>query len=246
MSSWDDILTERDKAVFAASGYGRRMGFGKRPALLIVDVNYNFAGDKPEPVLESIKKWRNSCGEEAWAAIDQTRKLLAAARAKRIPVIYTTAPEARKDGWDSGRWADKNSRRNEDRIDHGVEGNAIVAEIAPWPEDIVVRKMKPSPFFGTLLAGYLVDLQVDSVIVCGATTSGCVRATVIDAFSYNYRVSIVEECTFDRGQASHKINLFDMNEKYADVVSIAETIEYLNRLQPGLFDDNMPALKAKD
>lgn len=245
MNSWDDVLTERDRAVFAGSGFGKRMGFGKRPVILVVDVNYNFVGAKSEPILESIKKWRHSCGEEGWAAVEQTRKLLAAARARRIPVIYSTGQEPRKDSWNSGRWADKNSRNNEDQIDHGIDGNAIPAEIAPRPEDIVVKKLKPSPFFGTMLAGYLVDLQADSVIVCGTTTSGCVRAAVVDAFSYNYKVSIVEECTFDRGQASHKASLFDMNEKYADVVSIDETVQYLNKLQPGLCDDRMPSLKAR-
>lgn len=241
--TWDDILTERDKTIFANSGFGKRMGYGKRPAIMVVDVNVNFVGDKPEPILESIKRWRYSCGIEGWEAVQQTRRLLDAARAKGLPVIYSTGQEPRKDGWCFGRWADKNSRTDEDKVFEHDEGNAIPEAIAPQPQDIVIAKLKPSAFFGTALPAFLVDLQADSLIVCGTTTSGCVRATVIDAFSYNYKVALVEECTFDRGEASHKISLFDMNEKYADVVSLEETLAYIDGLQEGLFDAQMPALK---
>ena len=242
MNCWDDILTERDKAVFLGSGFGKRMGFGKRPVVLVVDVNINFIGDKPEPILESVKKWRHSCGEEGWNAVQQTRQLLAAAKSKRIPVIYSTGAEPRKDGFDAGRWADKNSRNEEDNLNHSKNGNEIPDFIAPQLEDIVIKKLKPSPFFGTMLAAFLTDLQADSLLVCGTTTSGCVRAAVVDAFSYNYKVSVVEECTFDRGQSSHKISLFDMNEKYADIVTLAETIQFISSLQTGLFDEKMPSL----
>ena len=93
-----------------------------------------------------------------------------------------------------------------------------------------------------MLAAFLTDLQADSLLICGTTTSGCVRAAVVDAFSYNYKVSVVEECTFDRGQSSHKISLFDMNEKYADIVTLAETIQFISSLQSGLFDEKMPSL----
>ena len=99
-----------------------------------------------------------------------------------------------------------------------LDGNEIVTPIAPGPKDIVVLKQKPSGFFGTNLASYLTLLGCDSLIVTGTTTSGCVRATVLDAFSLNYRVALAEEGCFDRSQASHAINLCDMNAKYADVV----------------------------
>jgi nicotinamidase-related amidase len=128
---------------------------------------------------------------------------------------------------------------------HRADGNTIIAPIAPRPEDIVIEKGKPSVFFGTLLSSYLVDLQADSIIACGTTTSGCVRATVIDGFSLNFRMSVVEECTFDRGQASHAINLFDMHQKYADVVPLAETLEFLRQLPRGLFDARMPILRER-
>jgi maleamate amidohydrolase len=234
---WNQFLTARDKAVFAASGYGARGGFGKRPALLIVDVNWAFCGDRPEPILESIKRWRNSCGEDAWVALPFIKSLIDKCHAKGIPVIYTTGVR-RDDNWDSGSWLWKNSRGDEDRqpIVTNLDGNEIAAPIKPAPQDIVVYKQKPSGFFGTNLASYLTLLGCDSMIVTGTTTSGCVRATVLDAFSLNYRIALAEEGCFDRSQASHAINLCDMNAKYADVVKTAEVLAFLDKLPGGLFD----------
>lgn len=235
---WNAFLTERDKQVFAASGYGAHGGFGKRPALLIIDVNYGFVGDRPEPILESVKRWMNSCGEEGWEAVAVIKQLLAVARPKGIPVIYTSGLR-RSDAWDQGAWAYKNSRVNKDYLGQSpstLRSNIIVPDIAPGPRDLVVGKQKPSAFHGTPLLDYLVHLRCDSLLVTGTTTSGCVRASVIDAFSYNYRVSVIQDGCADRSQASHAINLCDMNAKYADVVMSSAAIEYINGLPDGLFD----------
>jgi nicotinamidase-related amidase len=235
MAVWDDILTSRDKEVFALSGYGKRAGFGQRPAVLVVDVNYNFVGDKPEPILESVKRFRNSCGREGWEAVHRIAELLAEVRKKHLPTFYTTGHDDRTHSVAFGRWQAKNSRSTEDMNEEWDKGNHIVEEIAPQKDDIVVRKQKPSAFFGTPLISMLNEVHADGVLVTGTTTSGCVRASVIDAFSYNLKVSVIEECVFDRGQASHKINLFDMAMKYADVISLKETIEYVNGLPDNLY-----------
>lgn len=235
---WDTFLTERDKQVFEAAGYGARGGFGRRPALLVVDVNYGFVGDKPEPILESIKRWMNSCGEDGWKAVAVIKKLIAVARAKSIPVIYTTGVR-RADGWDQGAWAFKNSRVTKDYLGlkpNQLKSNVIVPEIAPGPKDIVIGKQKPSAFYGTPLQSYLTHLQCDSVLVTGTTTSGCVRATAVDAFSANYHVAVIEDACADRSQVSHAINLCDLNAKYADVVGSAEVMEYIRKLPDGLFE----------
>jgi maleamate amidohydrolase len=234
MAIWDDILTERDREVFAKSGYGKRAGFGARPAVLVIDMNYNFVGDKPEPIVKSIERFRNSCGEEGWDGVYRIRELLEAARKKHLPTFYTTGHEGGSP-LAYGRWHGKNSRGGEDIGSKWAKGNEIVAEITPQAGDVLVRKQKPSAFFGTPLMSMLNEGRADAVLVTGCTTSGCVRASVIDAFSYNFKVSVVEECVFDRGQASHKINLFDMNMKYADVVSLKETLEYIERLPPTLY-----------
>ncbi len=233
---WNKFLTERDKAVFASAGYGARAGFGKRPALLVIDVSYAFCGDKPEPILESIKRWRNSCGEEAWAGIAQIKKLIGKAHEKELPVIYTTGVR-RADNWDSGGWRAKNTRNAEaPKTQSNRDGYAIVDEIAPGPKDLVIYKQKPSGFFSTPMSAYLTQLHCDSVVITGTTTSGCVRATTVDAFSNNYRIALVEDGCFDRSEASHALTLCDMNAKYADVVKTDEVLSYFDTLERGMFD----------
>ena len=232
---WDKFLTERDKQVFQSGGFGARAGFGKKPALLVIDVNYNFCGDRPAPILESIKSSRSSCGQDAWDALPVLRKLIDACHEKGVPVIYTTG-EIREDGWDKGSWAWKSSRSLEDAKppqtrESNRDGNEIMDEIAPAPQDIVIRKLKPSGFNGSAMMGFLNDLGADSVIVTGTTTSGCVRASVLDAFSLNLRTTVVEDACFDRSQASHAINLCDMHAKYADVIGCEEALDYINGLE---------------
>jgi maleamate amidohydrolase len=229
---WDAFLTDRDRAVFSAAGYGFEKGFKDRPALLVVDFNFDFVGDRPEPLLESIRRFPSSCGEMGWEAMRHLVPVLDLARAKGIPVLYSTGDETHE-------LLDRTSWGAKVRRDHGSTpregGNDIPPLIAPAPGSGVIRKNKPSMFLGTPLLQYLVALNVDQVLCCGATTSGCVRATVVDAFSYNYRVAVIEECTADRGQASHAIALFDMQQKYADVVSVATVLAYLKALPDGLF-----------
>ena len=136
---WNQFLTDRDKAVFSAAGYGARAGFGKRPALLVIDVSYAFTGDKPgEPILESIKRWRNSCGAESWDAIGHIKKLIDKAHDKQLPVIYTTGVR-RPDMWDSGGWSRKNTRSLETpKTASNRNGYDIVDEIAPSAKDLVI------------------------------------------------------------------------------------------------------------
>jgi nicotinamidase-related amidase len=227
MAVWDDVITERDRQVYEQIGRGGRIGFGERPALVIIDANYNWVGDRREPILESIKRYPASCGEEAWDAVHQIASLLSLAWEKGVLVVYSTSdrhiPGAR--GKDE---PSKFLRGGELVRTH--RGDDIVDEIAPQEGDIIIYKSKPSIFFGTPLMSILNARRVDTLLVGGGVTSGCVRASVVDAFSYNFRVSVIEECTFDRGQTTHKINLFDMNAKYADVVSVAQVGEYLSAL----------------
>nr|MDX3809817.1 isochorismatase family protein [Bosea sp. (in: a-proteobacteria)] len=140
-------------------------------------------------------------------------------------------------------WSWKNNRSKEDTLPaSNLDGNEIVADIAPGPHDLMVYKQKPSGFFGTNLASYLTLLGCDSVIMTGTTTSGCVRASVLDAFSLNYRVAVAEEACFDRSQASHAINLCDMNAKYADVVKTEEILAFFDTVEKGQF--SLPAGSA--
>jgi nicotinamidase-related amidase len=230
---WDSYLSDRDRAVAAAAGLGQRGGYGERPALLVIDVTVNFCGDRPEPILDSIERWRNSCGEAAWDAVPALRQLLDTARGANVPVIYSAGLDTPADPVYAGRWADKNRRRSEDTTAAKAGGNEIIEPIAPQAGDIVIRKTKPSVFHGTPLLDYLVDLQVDTLVCCGVATSGCVRSTVLDAFSHNFRVAVVEEATFDRIEASHALALFDIHCKYGDVVSLDDATSYLSTRRSG-------------
>jgi maleamate amidohydrolase len=225
MPVWDDVVPAGDLAVYRAAGYGKPQGFGDRPALLIIDVNYAFVGHAPEPILESIRTWRHSCGERGWAGVRSIGVILEAARAVKIPVIYTTGDRRNGVG---GLRPGKNYRSSEDgQTDVPYAPTDIVREIAPRDGELLVRKQRASAFFGTTLVSYLIRHRVDTLLVAGTTTSGCVRASVVDAHSYDFRVSIVEECVFDRWEISHKIALFDLHAKYADVVSLQDAVGYL-------------------
>jgi maleamate amidohydrolase len=226
---WDGILPEEDRRIYESAGFGRKAELGKRPVILVVDVTKAFVGDKPEPILKSIEKFPNSCGEQGWKGVYNIRTLLSVAREYKIPIFYTCAP--RENEFALGMWAKKDSRVVESSANDSNTSVAIPREISPQPEDIILEKLKPSPFFGTPLLSYLINFRADTIVVTGCTTSGCIRAAVIDAFSYNYAVMVVEECTFDRGTLSHKVNLFDMDQKYANVVSLEAAKSYIRSIR---------------
>ena len=225
---WDPFLTENDRQALEA-GRERRVGFGKRPALLMVDLYRWVFGDRPQPLLESMKEWPSSCGLAGWNALPHIQQLLAAARGAGLPVLHLTGlDDAGMMGWNEAIHGGASRAAKA-----GVPGERvqrrydIVDEVAPIEGEVVLRKTAPSAFWGTPLIGQLTLLGVDSLIVAGESTSGCVRATVVDAASHRLKVTVVEECVFDRHEATHAINLFDMHQKYADVTPLDEVLTFL-------------------
>ncbi len=222
--SWYDFMTEQDKAHDALLGKKELAGFGSKPALLLIDIYYSVLGMRREPILESIKTWPMSTGLEGWEAVDQTAILLAAARANGIPVIHVKGLHTGVNTWSRGGKGKRNtSALTEDMI---AKGREIVEEVEPLPGELVIEKAAASAFHGTPLLFQLVSLGIDTVICCGETTSGCVRASVVDGATYRFKMGVVEECVFDRTQASHYMNLYDLHQKYADVVSLPYTVQY--------------------
>lgn len=224
---WDEFLTARDKEVIAVSGRAKvnRFGFGQRPAVIVVDDYYGALGTERVPIVESVRTWPSSCGQEGWEAIDRTVELLSEARAAHVPIVYVHGLERFPSPW--GSRVEKHKNIPSAPSDERINSNEIVAEVAPKPGDLVLQKAAPSAFQGTPLEFHLNYLQIDTLLVCGESTSGCVRATVVDGATYRYRVGVVENCCFDRTEASHWINLFDMDQKYADVIGLGDAAVYL-------------------
>ena len=156
-------------------------------------------------------------------------RLLKIAREKNLPVFYTVS-ERRPDMIDSGVQVGKSHRGHEKTSTEGSHATQTVAPLSPQPQDILIGKRKPSAFFGTIFMSHLNFLDVDTLIMTGCTTSGCLRATTVDAYSLNFKVVIPEETAFDRFEASHAINLFDLNCKYADVIPTDEVAAYMESL----------------
>jgi maleamate amidohydrolase len=224
---WEERIPPEDLAIYRAAGYGYRGRWGTSPAILVIDVTYGFIGREPLPPLQSIARYPNSCGVAGWRAMEVIARLLDTGRSHGVPT-YFTAGVTDHAVEHAGRWRDKHPRTLEQPDDAQV----IPERIAPLPGEVIIRKTKASVFYGTPLLSSLVDQRVDTVLVTGCTTSGCVRATVVDAFSNGFATVVVEDAVFDRGELSHAVNLFDMDQKYADVVASAEVVEYLGRLAP--------------
>jgi len=231
---WDRFLTAQDKEYLTSAGPRPAFGFGTSAAVLSID-NYRGAiGDVPMPLLTSIQTWPGSTGMSGWVALEKVDQLIETARQTSIPVIHVTAL-AEEDsgiaGWSRPRG--ERARLGAAETPDAEDGERhrrrydFVEQAAPRPGEAVIRKTAPSAFFGTPLAAHLSSLRIDTLIVCGESTSGCVRATVVDARSYRFNVVVVEDAVYDRHEASHAINLFDMQQKYADVLRLTEVATWM-------------------
>lgn len=210
MSETEDLLANYKKA------YDRRVGFGTRPALILIDFCMGY--------------FDPSC--ELYAGVDDALasalRVREAARAAGVPVILTNVvyhPSA----IDGGRFFEKAAP-----LKNFLKGSPMGAwgpGLEPFEDELVVSKQYPSAFFGTSLASTLTAMGVDSVLLTGLTTSGCVRASCVDAMSHGFRTAVIAEACGDRHSAPHEANLFDMNAKYADVVSEEEAIAFLSALK---------------
>lgn len=208
-----------DTAIYEKQGFGNRMGFGQKPALLVIDFINGF-NDPDQFGGGSIQQ-----------AIDRTAELLAAARHMDLPIVFTSHVYA-EDGSEEGVFNLKSPGMAE-KLRRGTHAVQVVDELAPRPGERVLEKHYPSGFCNTDLAAWLARRGVDTAIVTGCTTSGCVRATVVDAMSSGFRPIVPRECSGDRAEGPHEANLFDIDQKYGDVMSLDEVLDELDRLAPG-------------
>jgi len=216
---WKDVVTPEDLETYAF--YRRKTFVGPDPALLAIDLYEVVYAGGPRPPHMLAKSHPNSCGEHAHAAIEPTKRLFAAARAAGLPIFYSTGDTraASRPGFVA---ATKRHRGAVNPADY-----AIRPEFTPEPNDVIITKQRASVFFGTPLMAHLTQLGIRTLIICGESTSGCVRATAVDAYSNGLHVVLVEECCFDRSLLSHKVNLFDMHHKYVDVMHLDQVTAHL-------------------
>ena len=198
--------------VYAKQQFGQKTGFGQAPALILIDFVNGFhdpeilgGGNIPEAVIATVP-------------------LLAFFRERGLPVIFTRIVYA-EDGTDASLWCEKVPRLK--GLTESAHASHVVDALAPRPGELIVRKTQASAFFGTPLAAWLIARRIDTLIVTGCTTSGCVRASVIDAMSLNYRTIVASDCVGDRALDPHRANLFDIGQKYSDLMTAAEIIAAL-------------------
>jgi nicotinamidase-related amidase len=221
---WKDVVTPDVIDIY--SHYARDTFVGSAPALLAIDLYELAYQGGAKPVAELHKSYPSACGEHAHAAIAPTMRLLGAGRAAGLPIFFTTQ-DTRPEGAPGRINATKRRAVPQDPSLY-----AIRSDFKPQPGEVVIPKQRASGFYGTPLLAHLTQLGIQTVIVCGESTSGCVRASAVDAYSSGFHVVIVEECCFDRSMLSHKINLFDLHHKYADVMHVEDVVAHLQRI-PG-------------
>lgn len=217
LREWMKGIPESEFQRYQKTGHRRRLTFGKNPALAVIDVTIGFVGSKPQPFEEAVKEYSSSCGNAFWDQLPQYQRLLELFREKNYPVFYT-----REDVYNQnfGGFATKAFRPEIDRND--PKYNQIPDAVAQREGEWILNKPKASMFFNTSLNVYLTKLKVDTLVVCGGSTSGCLRASVVDAFSNGYTPFIVEDACFDRSYFAHCASLFDMDAKYASVIPLSE------------------------
>jgi maleamate amidohydrolase len=224
VTPWLEHLTDEEREVIRLGGYGSRRGFGRRPALVLIDCQYNHIGGRG-PILDQIKDWPSGAGDDAWAAVERVQPVLEATRWGGIPVIYTRYCHD-----ELGEQFDSFHRKRGSDLSRFLEtapGTQIVSELAPRPTELVIKKVHASAFFGTALLNYLIGMSVDTLLIGGVSTSGCVRATAVEAASLNFNVGVLGDCVADRIPSSHRASLLDLWMKYTDVVTADEAITYI-------------------
>ena len=220
MAIWNNILSDHDRQVLEARPSRPSRGLGEHPAVLVIDMNCGAVGTN-RPNYEQVDEYPGTCGLFAWSAIPNMQEVIAAARNANIPVVYTKLIYKATHDWPRAK--DPNYRFSE-----LSPQSEILPEIAPQPGDLLIETQQHSGFCQTPLLPVLMNKKVDTLIVIGASTSGCVRATVVDATTYQcFKVAVVEDAVCDSLDISHQSALFDLQRMYCDVLPSKEIVEYI-------------------
>jgi len=219
-----ELVSSADVDLYQAAGFGRSAGLGSSPALLVIDIQYRTTGRSRVPIEQAMQEYPTACGDRAWVAVDQISRLLAAAREGGVPVLF--AHVAVKTATTAGGYRLKTPSLASPE----ASAYEFVTEAAPIDGEPLIAKDHPSAFFATSLTSHLIALGIDTLVIVGATTSGCVRATAVDAFSLGFKVAVIHDAVFDRLDLVHQASLFDIASKYGDLLSAEEAITYFGRV----------------
>jgi maleamate amidohydrolase len=209
------VSDEEAREVYTRARLGQAIRRGRRPAVLVVDFSCGFTDPG------------STLGSDLTAEVEATRELLDVARARGLPVVFTTIGYD-PSGRDGGLWLQKAPALAE--LELGGRWVELDPRLGRREDEPVIVKKGASAFFGTNLAAILITERVDTVVLCGATTSGCIRASAIDLLQYGFPTLVPRECVGDRAQGPHEANLFDIQAKYADVIDLSDALEYLESI----------------
>ena len=213
------VMSEDKLSIYERSGLGHRLGYGERPALLVVDMQVGFTAPEKSALAANLT-----------SQVTAINQLIAATRKLRAPITFTVVGYNPVVDGDSGLWVKKVPTLLELKL--GSELVEVDPRLSRAPEDLVIVKKQASAFFGTSLLTALISRSIDTLIVTGCTTSGCVRASVVDAFAHGFKPIVPSEAVGDRAQEPHEANLFDIDSKYGDVVSLEQVLAYLTTRNP--------------
>ena len=222
MKEWMKQIPADELKTYDKAGFMGSAEMGQRPALIVVDVTYGFTGSEGLTIDEAIAEFGPACGPVSWETMPRIAKLIGLFRELGHPVIYTRGSAY------NVLFAGK-ATKSKRSVKTAPKFNEFPPQITPREDEWILEKTRASVFFQTPMASYLVQRNIDSVVLCGVSTSGCVRASVVDCFSHGFNTLVVDDCCFDRSHYAHCANLFDMHAKYATVVSLEE----LERLMLG-------------
>jgi len=220
MKEWMKVIPAEELKTYQRAGFVPDTEVGQKPCLIVVDVTYGFTGSEGLSLEEAVAEFHTACGPAAWEAMPRVADLIELFRTLSLPIVFTRSDLSATPF--TGKAT--NSKR---RTQPPPRFNEFPPPITPRQGEWVLEKTKASCFFHTPLTAYLVKQGVDTAVVCGVSTSGCVRASAVDAFSHGFRTIVVDDCCFDRSAFAHAANLFDLQAKYAAVLSLAELRELI-------------------
>lgn len=221
MTWWEAYIPEHDREIYRLANFGGPSQGGQHPALLIVDALWAFIGHRPVDIFEAIQEYPTACGRAGWEGMGHIAEALATCRRLEIPVVYVCATANR------GEQMGLTTRRARPEPMPDAEAYQIPEAIAPGSGEPVITKTKASAFFRTPLDVLLRRAGVDTLLIAGSTTCGCIRATAVEAHSLGFHTWILEDAVWDRSPFSHAVALFELHMKYAHVVTVAEAMAEL-------------------